>query len=130
MKRSLTFFPVAVMLFSVLALASCGDKQVKEEESSEPVTLSSQEIEESKYIDTYDPRTTAETYVAEDAVENVTYDGYEFTFLNSASIYCMYLDHDMTGDVLDDCYFERNLLAEEKFDITISEATQPYARIL
>ncbi len=126
MKRYLSALLAIIMLLSVLALASCGDSN-SGEESTEPVTLSSREIEESKYIDTYDPRATAQTYI-EDIPKDVTYDGYEFTFLNSSAIYYMYiyLDPDMTGDVLDDTCFERNLLAEQKFDITIEEETQPY----
>ncbi|MBR3966967.1 MAG: extracellular solute-binding protein [Clostridia bacterium] len=126
MKRFFSAFIALIMLFSVLSLASCGDSS-SDSESTEPVTLSSQELAESMYIETYDPRATAQTYI-EDVPKDTTYDGYEFTFLNSSAIYYMYiyLDPDMTGDVLDDTCFERNLLAEQKFDITIEEETQPY----
>ncbi len=126
-KKLLSLFLAMVMLLSVMVLASCGEK-TGNNDIEEDDTLSSREIEESKFIETYDPRLTAETYVPGGA-EDVSYNGYDFTFLNSAAVYYMYiyLDPDMTGDVLDDTCFERNLLAEEKFDITISEETQPYA---
>ncbi|MBQ8208871.1 MAG: hypothetical protein IJZ89_09095, partial [Clostridia bacterium] len=129
-KRIFSLFLVMMMLLSALVLAACGDKTSGGNNGGidEEDTLSSREIEESKYLETYDPRLTADTYVPGGA-EDVTYDGYDFTFLNSAAVYYMYiyLDPDMTGDVLDDTCFERNLLAEDKFDITISEETQPYA---
>ncbi len=127
MKRALTLLLALLMLLSVFALASCGDTTANGDEYVEDDTLSSREIEESKYIATYEPRLTAESYIP-GAAEDVTYDGYDFTFLNSAAVFYMYvyLDPDMTGDVLDDTCFERNLMAEEKFDITISEETQPY----
>ncbi len=133
MKRALTFLLALVMLLSVFVLASCGDEAANSgDEYFEDDTLSSREIEESMYLETYDPRLTAETYVPGGA-EGVTYDGYDFTFLNSdastAFFMYVYLDPDMTGDVLDDCCFTRNLLAEEKFDITISEETKPYEDI-
>ncbi len=96
-------------------------------EDTEDASAASRPIYESQSVETYNPTETAEEYV-EDIKDTNDFDGHEFTFLNSAAIYYMYiyLDPDMTGDVLDDCCFERNLLAEEKFNITISEETQPY----
>ncbi len=131
MKRALTFMLAIVMLLSVFALASCGDETTNTgDDYVEDDTLSSRDAEISEIIENFDPGSTAETYVPGGA-EGVTYDGYDFTFLNSDAVYYMYiyLDPDITGDVLDDCCFERNLLAEEKFDITISEETQPWTDI-
>ncbi len=127
-KRILALLLAVVTLISVMALASCGKKYNNDDED-EVRTLSSEEIEESKYIETYDPSATAQTYVKGEDEITETYDGYDFTFLNSAAIYYMYiyLDPDMTGDVLDNTCWKRNSAAEKKFDITISEETQPYS---
>ena len=131
MKKILSLILVIITVLSVFALASCGGKTGGgSSDGNDEITLSSKELEESMYLATYDPRLTAETYIPGGA-EGVTYNGYDFTFLNSSAIYYMYiyLDPDMTGDVLDDTCFERNLLAEEKFDITINEETQPYGNL-
>lgn len=128
MKRALTFLLAIVMLLPVLVLASCGDTTPAGDD--EEITLSSRDRYESDFIATYDPSITADTYVPGGA-EGVTYDGHEFKFLNGSDYYFMYvfLDPDMTGDVLDDTCFKRNLLAEQKFDITITEETQPYNKL-
>lgn len=128
-KKILSLFFAVLMVFSVLALAACGGGNNGGNEDDEEQTLSSREIEESIFIENYDPSKTAQTYVDVDVTEKYDFEGYDFTFLNSAAIYYMYiyLDPDMTGDVLDDTCFERNLTAEEYFNITISEETQPYS---
>ncbi len=67
-----------------------------------------------------------ETYPIEE--KKIDYGGYEFKFLNSSEIdgLYVYLDPDMTGEILDDCNYEINLITEEKFSISISEETKPY----
>ncbi len=125
-KRILSLLLILAMLMSVLVLAACGkDGDITGNDEEE--TLSSEEIAESLFLDTYNPEATAVTYKPEEEIQ-VTYDGYEFTFLNSEAVYYMYiyLDPDMTGDVLDNTCFERNLTAESKFDITITEETKPF----
>ena len=128
-KKILSLIFAVVMVFSALALTACGGKGNGGNDVDEEQTLSSREIAESIFIENYDPSLTAQSYVDADVTEKYDFEGYDFTFLNSAAIYYMYiyLDPDMTGDVLDDTCFERNLMAEEYFNITINEETQPYA---
>ncbi len=129
MKKLLSALLALVMLMSVFALASCGKKDNGDD--IEDITLSEEEIKESQYLETYAPEETAQTYNKNEEALNVDYEGYEFTFLNSAAIYYMYiyLDPDMTGDVLDNTCWKRNSDAEKKFNITIAEETQPYTEL-
>jgi len=113
-------------------LAACGGSGTSgdTESDTEEMTLSSKDIADSKYIETYDPSLTADTYVP-GGTENVDYEEYPFTFLNSHDIFSMYgyLDPDLTGDILDDTCYERNVEVEEEFNITISEEYQNYNTI-
>ncbi len=127
-KRILSMLFAVVMVFSALALAACGgtkDNGGNEDDN----TLSPEDSKIQEIIENYRPETTAQTYVDVGITEKYDFNGYDFTFLNSDSVYYMYiyLDPDMTGDVLDDTCFERNLMAEEYFNITINEETQPYS---
>ncbi len=126
-KRIITLFLAVIMLLSVVSLVSCGDDSGKGNEGKGNDTLSSKDLADSEFEANYDPGATASSYVEDEDIQ-YDYEGYEFTFLNSAPVYYMYiyLDPDMTGDVLDDCCFERNIIAEDKFNITITEETQPY----
>ncbi len=120
----------SAILSCVLLFCACGDVKT-DATNTESISLSSEELAIQSFIDEYDPSTTAVTYNVSDEVLSQTFDGYNFTFLNSDAIYYMYiyLDPEMTGDVLDDTCFERNLIAEEKFDISINEETVPYTNI-
>ncbi|MBQ8207216.1 MAG: hypothetical protein IJZ89_00580, partial [Clostridia bacterium] len=129
-KRILSLLFAVIMIFSVMALAACGgnnDGGNNDVEGDD--TMSPEDSKLQDFIDNYRPETTAQTYVDDKITEKYDFEGYDFTFLNSAAVYYMYiyLDPDMTGDVLDDTCFERNLMAEDYFNITISEETQPYA---
>lgn len=129
-KRILSVFLALVMVFSVLLLAACGKKEdgkKGDDTKKETQGLDSDQQALLDYMATYNPEETAESYVDNDMTK-YDFEGHEFTFLNSAAVYYMYiyLDPDMTGDVLDDCCYERNLIAEATFNITISEETQPY----
>lgn len=136
-KRILSIFLAIVMLMSALSLVACGDKKDKGGKNNDgkgtdgEQTIDSEQQAILDYLETYDPATTAESYVDSDVTTKYDFEGHQFTFLNSAAIYYMYiyLDPDMTGDVLDDCCFERNFLAEQYFNITIEEETQPYAEV-
>ena len=129
MKRLFNIVLTFVLLSLVLGLVSCGNESEAEETVGHD-TYDSEQVAYESYIDTYRPETTAESYVV-DVNQTYDFEGHEFKFLNSEAIYNMYvyLDPDMTGDVLDDCCFERNLLAEQKFNISISEETQPYDKV-
>ena len=135
LKKALIFILVAIMLLSVVACGkddgSSGNKGNNGKDTqTEERTLSSKEIEESKFLETYNPEATAQTYNGEEQA-NVRFDGYEFKFLNSGDVYFMYvyLDPDMTGDTLDDATYMRNFEAEQKFGITIKEETQQYDQL-
>ena len=130
-KKILSLLFAVLMIFSVMSLAACGgNKDDGKGDDTYVETLDPDAAALESYLETYRPEDTAGTYV-EDVNKTYDYEGYDFTFLNSAAIWYMYiyLDPDMTGDVLDDCCFERNLMAEEKFNITISEETQPYEEL-
>ena len=128
MKKFLALLLALATFLSVALLASCGGKKNGGSNNDYVETVDPDAAAIESYLETYRPEDTAVTYV-EDVEKTYDFEGYDFTFLNSAAIYYMYiyLDPDMTGDVLDDCCFERNLMAEEKFNITISEETQPFA---
>ncbi len=117
-----------IMLFSALFLASCG-KSNDDKESNNTETETEDKIRQ--FIETYNPESTAETYIESDTATKYDFEGHEFKFLNSDAIYYMYvyLDPDMTGDVLDDCAYERNFIVEQEMNITITEETQPYTQL-
>lgn len=108
------------MLVSLLLLSSCLGGNTAETTDS----VSTAPRDEPFCILTYD--VGLEPYPIEE--EKIDYGGYEFKILNSfeSNDMCIYLDPDMTGEILDDCCFERNLIAENKFNILISEERKPY----
>lgn len=72
------------------------------------------------------PETEEETAYTADYLPDVTYDGYEYRIIE----YEEYLLHqeEVTGSVIDDAIYQRNMLAEEKFDINITSTRYPYAK--
>ncbi len=131
-KKILALLLVALMIVSIVA---CGGG--KDDDKNNPSGDNGNNGGEDQTEDTlddflvsYNPEDTAESYVGD--IE-ATYDfkGHEFKFLNSAPVYSMYiyLAPDATGDVLDEACVLRNVMAQEKFNITITEETQPYAEI-
>ena len=126
-KRILSFFLAFILLFSTVLLASCGKDNGGKDKDTETET----EDTLAQYLETYDPTATATEYVDKDVATKCDFEGHEFKFLNSAPVYYMYiyLDPDMTGDVLDDCCYERNFLVEQEMNITITEETQPYTEL-
>lgn len=135
MKKILTFLLSCIMILSVLALVSC-EKNVVETNDTDIVdtdfveeTLSPEEQAIIDYINTYDPRETATSYDPSVNISDADYGGYEFKFLNSSEIFYMYiyLDPDLSGDVLDDACFARNLEVEQQFNITITEDSHHYS---
>ena len=128
-KKLLALLLAALMLVSIVACGGNGDKDNdKGKQTTEAPDTLDQVIND--FLETYDPAATAETRPAE---QEKTYDfgGHEFKFLNSAPIYSMYiyLAPEATGDVLDEACVLRNVVAEQKFNITITEETQPYTEI-
>ena len=140
-KRILSILLAIVMILSALTLVACGDKKDNSKkdggknddgkDTQGEQTIDSEQQAILEYLETYAPEATAESYVAEINADTYDFEGHQFTFLNSAPVYYMYiyLDPDMTGDVLDDCCYERNFLAEQYFNITIEEETQPFSDV-
>lgn len=127
MKRILSLFLAFIMLLSALLLVSCG-KSNDDKKSNNTETETETEDKIQKFIETYNPETTAESYIEDDTATKYDFEGHEFKFLNSAPVHYMYiyLDPDMTGDVLDDCCYERNFIVEQEMNITITEETQSF----
>ncbi len=134
---------IALMLavITVFSIAACGpapkqDQEQDQERDQEQNATDSIGTESetrdkvAEFLETYNPENTAESYV-EEVDRLYDFKGHEFKFLNSAPIYSMYiyLAPDATGDVLDEACVLRNIMAQEKFNITITEETQPYAEI-
>ncbi|MBQ2377536.1 MAG: hypothetical protein II297_03940 [Clostridia bacterium] len=129
MKKILAMLLAVLMLVSIVA---CGGSVDKDGNKGNNVTDTGETTDDylADYLETYDPKETAESYV-EDVEKTYDFGGHEFKFLNSAPVYSMYiyLAPDATGDVLDEACVLRNVLAQEKFNITITEETQPYTEI-
>ena len=62
--------------------------------------------------------TEEETAYTADYLPDVSYDGYEYRIIEYEE-YLLYQE-EATGSVMDDAIYQRNLLAEEKFDINIT----------
>ncbi len=130
-KKILALLLVALMLVSIVA---CGG--TKDDNKGNSNNGGNGDVGETTedliadFLETYNPEDTAQTYT-EDLEKTYDFGGYEFKFLNSAPIYSMYiyLAPDATGDVLDEACVLRNVMAEQKFNITITEETQPYTEL-
>ncbi len=127
-KRIISMLLVVMMLLTAVMFASCGKKTGNDKTGVADQTGNGKLDTLDEFMASYNPEETAESYV-EPLDKTYDFEGHEFTFLNSDSVYYMYvyLDPDMTGDVLDDCCFERNLLAEDKFNITITEEIRGFS---
>ena len=129
MKRILAMLLAVLMLVSIVA---CGGSVDKDGNKGNNVTDTGETTDDylADYLETYDPGATAETRPPEQELE-YDFGGHEFKFLNSAPVYSMYiyLAPDATGDVLDEACVLRNVMAQEKFNITITEETQPLAEL-
>ena len=128
-KKLLALLLAALMLVSIVA---CGGKTDDDGNKGNNATDNGETTRDvvADFLETYNPEDTAESYT-EDVEKTYDFGGHEFKFLNSAPIYSMYiyLAPDATGDVLDEACVLRNVLAQEKFNITITEETQPYQEI-
>ena len=129
-KKLLALLLCALMLLSIVACGGGGEKN--DDTGNNDVTDNGETTNDeiADFLQTYNPEDTAESYV-EPVEETHDFGGHEFKFLNSAPIYSMYiyLAPDATGDVLDEACVLRNVMAQEKFNITITEETQPYTEI-
>ncbi len=102
------------LLLCVSGLASCGGEDTAAPEAEgETIAETVAETEE-------------ETAYAADYLPDVTYEGYEYRIIE----YEEYLLHqeELTGSVIDDAIYQRNMLAEERFDINITSTRYPYAK--
>ncbi len=126
-KKLLALLLAALMLLSI---AACGAKDGNSKDTDKNGTESETADKIADFLETYNPEDTAESYT-EDVEKTYDFNGHEFKFLNSAPIYSMYiyLAPEATGDVLDEACVLRNILAQEKFNITITEETQPYTEL-
>ena len=129
MKKILAMLLAVLMLISIVA---CGGKTDDNGDKGNDATDTGETTDDylADYLETYDPGATAETRPPEQELE-YDFGGHEFKFLNSAPVYSMYiyLAPDATGDVLDEACVLRNVMAQEKFNITITEETQPLAEL-
>ena len=127
-KKFLAMLLAALMIISIVACGSTASNDDKDNGTTGNAETTKDAIAD--YLETYDPGETAESYV-EDVEKTYDFGGHEFKFLNSAPVYSMYiyLAPEATGDVLDEACVLRNILAQEKFNITITEETQPFTEI-
>ena len=102
------------LLLWVSGLVSCGGEDTAAPEA------------EGETIAEIVAETEEETAYAADYLPDVTYEGYEYRIIE----YEEYLLHqeELTGSVIDDAIYQRNMLAEEKFDINITSTRYPYAK--
>ena len=127
-KKNMAMLLVVLMLVSIIACSSDknddnkGNNAIDNGETTRDIVAD--------FLETYNPEDTAQTYV-ENPEKTYDFGGHEFKFLNSAPVYFMYsyLDPEATGDVLDEACVLRNVMAEQKFNITITEHLQPFAEI-
>ena len=127
-NKVIAFVLAALMLISIAACGSKGETENNPNTDANTEETTRDAIDD--FMETYRPEDTAETYV-EDVEKTYDFGGYEFKMLNSAPVYSMYvyLAPEATGDVLDEACVLRNILAQEKFNITITEETQPFTEI-
>ena len=118
---------VALIAVYAMLFASCGKDDGGSKNKDTDTKIETVDTLDD-FIQTYDPTTTATEYVDADVTTKYDFEGHEFKFLNSDAIWSMYvyLDPEMTGDVLDDACYERNFLVENYFNITLTEETQPF----
>ena len=127
-KKLLALLLAALMLVSIVACGGAKDDDNKSNDATDNGETTNDAIAD--FLETYNPEDTAESYT-QDVEATYDFGGHEFKFLNSAPIYSMYIyiAPEATGDVLDEACVLRNILAQEKFNITITEETQPYTEI-
>lgn len=117
-------YTTAIMLTVLILISSCGVSSMGGAQDSRAVDLTSEE-----YKGTVDILfiTAPTVYCTGWTTEIPDYGGYEFKFLNSSVQGHMYtyIDSELTGFLVDDLCYERNLSVEERFNIKISEDIYP-----
>lgn len=73
-----------------------------------------------------EPAETEPTRYEADYLPDVSYDGYEYRIIEYEE-YPLHRE-EAVGSVIDDAIYERNMLAEEKYDINITATQYPYAK--
>ncbi len=116
-KDKLTALLLALLLCAPI-FASCGS-------DTSPAETVGEAVGEAAAAPAAEAEPEEETSYTADYLPDVTYDGYEYRIIE----YNEYPLHqeEVTGSVIDDAIYERNLLAEEKFDINITATQYPYA---
>ena len=113
MRNSRLTALLLAILLSVSSLAACGGGEtVSADTETTPAAETTPETEE-------------ETAYTAEYLPDVSYDGYEYRIIE----YTEYPLHkeEVTGNVIDDAIYQRNMLAEEKYDINITATQYPYA---
>ena len=129
-KKTLAILLTFLMIFSVVSCGKAGSDKFEDvavpKDTDSPVTTKS---ELADFIDNFVVTTEDESsWNPEDPPD---FGGHEFKFLNSSPIHSMYvyLAPDATGDFLDEGCVLRNVIAQEKFNIRITEETQPFEEL-
>lgn len=129
MKKRLTAILLAMLM--VMPLAACSDNASDSESSSS--------VDEETASTVENAADTTETQSEEDAeldalyadVPSEDYNGYEFVFLNNISnfAYTFMTTEELTGDVLNDAVYNRNIKVSEKLGIVITENLVDYGDV-
>lgn len=114
-KTKLTALFFALLLCSPLFASCSGGETTSAETAGEAVTETEAETE---------AETEEETAYTADYLPDVSYDGYEYRLV----AYEEYPGHipELTGDMVEDSIFNRNMLIEERYDIKFSETRYLY----
>ncbi|MBO5903751.1 MAG: extracellular solute-binding protein [Clostridia bacterium] len=129
-KKTLAILLTFLMIFSVVSCGKAGSDKSEDvavpKDTDSPVTTKS---ELADFIDNF--VVTTEDESSWNPGDPPDFGGHEFKFLNSSPIHSMYvyLAPDATGDFMDEGCVLRNVIAQEKFNIRITEETQPFEEL-
>ncbi len=125
-RKILCLFTLSVLLF----LASCVKNGIWETDAQATGSVICESLP--PFASIYpEVDVTAPGYYPDEG--SVDYDGYEFRFLNSSAeapfSMCIYIDPDMTGDIIDNLSWKRNYEIEKELGVTIEEDIRPYGEV-
>lgn len=114
------FVLVLTMILSAMLIISCAEKA----DPQNPDVTTAQEFDDNDL-------NVADTQEAYD-YPNVDYDGYEFVMLNMEEANwanVMMVPEELTGDALNDAFYNRNAFVEEKLNIKIKDVQIPQGQL-